>query len=91
MAFGGILGVRGRMLSQQMKKPGDPSALASPGSTPSIWGDLNLGGQNQNQLSEQEQLQRKKKVLSAGRSNEFQSATSMLFGNRQQNTGSMGV
>ena len=84
MGMGGL----GRMKGQ--KKPGDPAAV-SPSGTPSIWGDLNLGNENQNQLSEQEQLQRKKKLLSGGRSNDFQTATSMLFGSRMQNSGSTGV
>lgn len=58
---------------------------------PSAWGDLNLAGQNLNQLSEQEMLQRKKKILAAGQSNDFQSATSFLFGNRMTQAGSTGA
>jgi ABC-type cobalamin transport system ATPase subunit len=58
---------------------------------PSAWGDLNLAGQNMNQLSEQEQLQRKKKLLSAGQSDSFQTATQFLFGNRLNQSGSVGV
>lgn len=75
----------------------DPATAQVPGQKrgmfgmPSVWGDLNLAGQNANQLSDQEQLQKKKKLMSAGRSNDFQSATSMLFGSRMQNTGSLGV
>lgn len=49
---------------------------------PSIWGDLNLAGQNMAQLSEAEQLNRKKKLLSAGNSNSFTDAISQMFGNR---------
>jgi hypothetical protein len=49
---------------------------------PSVWGDLNLAGQTMNQLSEQELLQRKKKIMAGAQSNDFQSATQFLFGNR---------
>jgi hypothetical protein len=67
----------------------DPTANGMPGQKtgmPSVWGDLNLGSENQNQLSDQ-QAQRKKKVMSAGMSGAFQS----LFGNRMSQTGSLGV
>jgi hypothetical protein len=58
---------------------------------PSVFGDLNLAGQNMNQLSEEEMLQRKKKMLAAGQSNDFQTATQFLFGPRMTQSGSQGV
>lgn len=51
-------------------------------SIPSVSGDLNLAGSTLGNLSEEEQLKRKKKLMSAGQSSEFQSAASVLFGNR---------
>lgn len=58
---------------------------------PSVFGDLNLAGENLNALSEQEKLARKKKMLAAGQSDDFQSATQMLFGPRFSASGSMGT
>lgn len=58
---------------------------------PSVYGDLNLAGQNLNQLSDEEMLNRKKKILSASRTDSFQTATQFLFGNRMTQSGSMGV
>lgn len=58
---------------------------------PSAWGDLNLAGQNLNQLSELEAAARKKKVLAAGQSNDFQTATQFLFGSRMTQAGSTGA
>jgi ABC-type cobalamin transport system ATPase subunit len=58
---------------------------------PSVFGDLNLAGQNMNQLSEQEALAKKKKLLAGGQSNDFQTATQQLFGNRMTQSGSYGV
>lgn len=57
---------------------------------PAVFGDLNLAGQNMNQLNDQEQMQRKKKLLAAGMNNDFQSATEFLFGNRYSQSGSLG-
>lgn len=54
---------------------------------PSVWGDLNLAGQNMNQLSEQEMLARKKKLLAGAQSNDFQNATQFLFGSRLNTAG----
>jgi hypothetical protein len=54
------------------------------------WGDLGMAGATMNQLSEAEQLARKKKILSAGQSNDFQTATQFLFGNRAIQSGSVG-
>jgi len=50
---------------------------------PSVWGDLNLAGDNMNALSDEERLARKKKLMAAGQSNDFQTATQFLFGARQ--------
>ncbi len=66
--------------------------MSVPGAgTPSAWGDLNLAGSNMNQLSEEEKLQKKKKLLAAGQSNSFETATQQLFGNRMAQSGSYGV
>lgn len=53
---------------------------------PSVWGDLGLSGQSPMQqnaelLSEQEKLQRKKKLLAAGQ-NPMASAAQLLLGSR---------
>lgn len=58
---------------------------------PGAWGDLGLAGQNMNQLSEEEMLQRKKKILAGGQSNDFQTATQFLFGNRMTQSGGTGA
>jgi hypothetical protein len=53
---------------------------------PSVWGDLQLPGvgnaaSNQEMLSEQEKIARKKKIMSAGNiGNNMQSATQLMFG-----------
>ena len=65
-------------------------AIKNLSGVPGAWGDLNLAGANMNQLSEAEQLARKKKMLAAGQSNDFQTATQFLFGNRAVQSGSMG-
>jgi len=53
----------------------------------SIWGDMNLGSSTQQSLSEAEQLARKKKMMAAGTSNEMQTATQFMFGNRLNTAG----
>jgi hypothetical protein len=58
---------------------------------PGAAGDLGLTGMAQQQLTEEEKLARKKKILAAGMSNEFQTATQMLFGNRLAQTGGTGA
>lgn len=51
----------------------------------SVWDTLNLAGQNlaganQQALSQAEQLARKKKLMSAGTADDFQNATSFIYG-----------
>lgn len=58
---------------------------------PGAAGDLGLTGQVQQQLSDEEKLARKRKLLGAGMSNDFQTATQMLFGNRLAQTGGTGA
>ena len=58
---------------------------------PAVFGDLNLAGSNLNELSEEERLARKKKMLAAGQSDDFQNATQMLFGSRYSQSGSVGT
>lgn len=58
---------------------------------PGAWGDLGLTGMAQQQLSEEEKLLRKKKLLGAGMSSDFHTATQMLFGNRLAQTGGTGA
>lgn len=52
-----------------------------------IWGGMNMGGQQLNQLSEEEQLQRKKKLMAAGQSTDFQSAMAYMFGTKLNSAG----
>lgn len=64
---------------------------------PSVWGDLQLPGsagvpgnalQNQEILSEQMKLARKKKIMAAGgMQQDFMSATQLLTGSRTPNSG----
>lgn len=66
-------------------------AIKNLSGVPGAWGDLNLAGASMNQLSEAEQLARKKKMLAAGQSNDFQTATQFLFGSRAIAAGSSGA
>lgn len=52
-----------------------------------IFGGSNLAGSTLNQLSEEEQLQRKKKLLAAGQSGDFQNAIGTIFGQRLNSAG----
>ena len=52
-----------------------------------LWGDMNLAGQNMGSLSEEERLARKKKLMAAGNASDFQSAMSVMFGNRLNSGG----
>ncbi len=62
-------------------------------SIPSVWGDLQLPGvgnaaSNQEMLSEQEKLMRKKKLMAAGQTgNQMLSATQQMFGNQTPGSG----
>lgn len=52
-----------------------------------IFPGTNLASSTLNQLSEEEQLQRKKKLLAAGQSGDFQSAMSTMFGAKLNTAG----
>jgi hypothetical protein len=52
-----------------------------------IFGGTNPVDSTLSQLSEEEQLQRKKKLMAAGQSSDFQSAMSTMFGNRLNSAG----
>ncbi len=59
---------------------------------PSVWGDLQLPGadaiSNQELLSEQQKLARKKKIMAAGNMQQnFLTATQQLIGNRTPGSG----
>ena len=67
-------------------QPGE-TAVAGLTNMPSVWGDLQLNEQpgttaNQDQLVEQENLARKKKIMAAGSTNQFLTATQLMFGSR---------
>ncbi len=52
-----------------------------------IWGGMNMGGQTMNQLSEAEQLQRKKKIMAASRPTDTTSVMQYMFGPRMGSAG----
>jgi hypothetical protein len=64
---------------------------------PSVWGDLNLPGNNQSNLAgsnqqtltEQQELERKKKIMSAGSASQFLSATQLVMGSKTGLSGSV--
>lgn len=48
-------------------------------SMPSVWTDLNMAGQNQQQLLDKEELARKKKLMAAG-GTDYLTASQLFFG-----------
>lgn len=48
-------------------------------STPSVWGDLGLAGQNQQTLKDQQELMRKKKLMAAA-GTDMKTAVQQFFG-----------
>jgi len=57
---------------------------------PSVWGDLNLPGNNagglpganQQTLTDEQEMARKKKILAASTQNQFLSATQLVMGSK---------